>query len=29
VEEVHYAREGIAFVSPFIESWAKKFKRNT
>lgn len=29
VEEIHQAREGIAFVSPFIESWAKKFKRNT
>ena len=29
LEEIHHAREGIAFVSPFIESWAKKFKRNT
>jgi hypothetical protein len=28
-EEIHQAREGIAFVSPFIESWAKKLKRNT
>lgn len=27
-EEVHHAREGIAFLSPFIESWAKKLKRN-
>ena len=27
-EEIHQAREGIAFVSPFIESWAKKLKRN-
>ena len=29
IEEIHHAREGIAFVSPFIESWAKKLKRNT
>ena len=29
VEEIHHAREGIAFVSPFIESWVKKLKRNT
>jgi len=29
MEEMHHAREGIAFVSPFIESWAKKLKRNT
>jgi len=28
-EEMHHAREGIAFVSPFIESWTKKLKRNT
>jgi O-antigen/teichoic acid export membrane protein len=28
-EEMHHAREGIAFVSPFIESWAKKLNRNT
>jgi O-antigen/teichoic acid export membrane protein len=28
-EEIHHAREGIAFLSPFIESWAKKLKRNT
>ena len=28
-EEIHQAREGIAFVSPFVESWAKKLKRNT
>ena len=28
-EEIHHAREGIAFVSPFIESWTKKIKRNT
>ena len=28
-EEIHHAREGLAFVSPFIESWAKKLKRNT
>src|SRR5262249_7211590 len=27
-EEVHHAREGIAFLSPFIESWTKKLKRN-
>jgi O-antigen/teichoic acid export membrane protein len=29
MEEIQHAREGIAFVSPFIESWAKKLKRNT
>jgi O-antigen/teichoic acid export membrane protein len=29
MEEIRHAREGIAFVSPFIESWAKKLKRNT
>jgi O-antigen/teichoic acid export membrane protein len=28
-EEIHQAREGIAFLSPFVESWAKKLKRNT
>jgi O-antigen/teichoic acid export membrane protein len=27
MEEIHHAREGIAFVSPFIESWSKKLKR--
>lgn len=26
-EELHHAREGIAFISPFIESWSKKLKR--
>jgi O-antigen/teichoic acid export membrane protein len=25
-EEIHQAREGIAFVSPFVASWAKKLK---
>jgi O-antigen/teichoic acid export membrane protein len=29
MEEMRHAREGIAFVSPFIESWAKKLKRDT
>ena len=29
MEEIHHGREGIAFVSPFIESWTKKLKRNT
>jgi O-antigen/teichoic acid export membrane protein len=28
-EEIHQAREGITFVSPFIESWVKRLKRNT
>lgn len=28
-EEVQQAREGLSFVSPFIESWSKKLKRNT
>jgi O-antigen/teichoic acid export membrane protein len=28
-EEIHQAREGITFVSPFIESWVQKLKRNT
>jgi O-antigen/teichoic acid export membrane protein len=26
-EELHHAREGIGFVSPFIESWTKKLRR--
>jgi hypothetical protein len=25
-KELHQAREGIAFVSPFVASWAKKLK---
>ena len=29
MEEIRHAREGIAFVSPFIESWAKKLKGDT
>ena len=29
IEEIRHAREGIAFVSPFIESWAKKLKGDT
>ena len=29
VEEVHHAREGLAFFSPFVASWAKKLKRNS
>lgn len=28
-EEIQQAREGISFISPFIESWSKKLKRNT
>lgn len=28
-EEIQQAREGISFLSPFIESWSKKLKRNT
>lgn len=28
-EEVQQAREGMSFLSPFIESWSKKLKRNT
>jgi len=28
-EEIHQAREGIAFVSPFVASWAKKLRRNS
>jgi O-antigen/teichoic acid export membrane protein len=27
-EEIHQAREGIAFVSPFVASWAKKLRRD-
>ena len=27
-EEIHQAREGISFVSPFVASWAKKLRRN-
>jgi hypothetical protein len=26
-EEIYHAREGMAFVSPFVESWSKKLKR--
>jgi O-antigen/teichoic acid export membrane protein len=26
-EELHHAREGIAFISPFIDSWSKKLRR--
>jgi hypothetical protein len=25
-EEIHQAREGFAFVSPFLASWTKKMK---
>ena len=28
-EEIHHAREGIAFVSPFVASWAKKLRRDS
>lgn len=28
-EEIQQAREGMAFVSPFVASWAKKLKRNS
>ncbi len=28
-EEIEQAREGVAFISPFIESWSKKLKRDT
>ncbi len=28
-EEIHQAREGIGFLSPFIASWTKKLRRNT
>jgi hypothetical protein len=27
-EEIQQAREGIAFVSPFVASWAKKLRRD-
>jgi O-antigen/teichoic acid export membrane protein len=29
IEEVHHAREGLGFISPFVASWAKKLKRDT
>ena len=29
VEEVRQAKEGAAFISPFIESWSKKLKNNS
>jgi len=29
VEEVRHAREGLAFFSPFVASWAKKLKRDS
>jgi len=28
-EEIQQAREGIAFVSPFVASWAKKLRRDS
>jgi O-antigen/teichoic acid export membrane protein len=28
-EEIQHAREGIAFVSPFVASWAKKLRRDS
>jgi hypothetical protein len=28
-EELHQAREGIAFVSPFVAAWAKKLRRDS
>ncbi len=28
-DEIRQAREGIAFISPFLESWSKKLKRDT
>ena len=28
-EEIQQAREGIAFVSPFLASWAKKLRRES
>ena len=28
-EEISQAREGIAFVSPFVASWAKKLRRDS
>ena len=28
-DEIRQAREGVAFISPFIESWSKKIKRDT
>jgi O-antigen/teichoic acid export membrane protein len=28
-EEVRHAREGLAFFSPFVASWAKKLKRDS
>ncbi|HCX29071.1 MAG TPA: hypothetical protein DHU55_04750, partial [Blastocatellia bacterium] len=29
IEEVRHAREGIAFFSPFVASWAEKLKRDS
>ena len=28
-EEIHQAREGIGFISPFVASWAKKLRRDS
>jgi hypothetical protein len=28
-KELHHVREGIGFVSPFIESWTKKLRRDS
>jgi O-antigen/teichoic acid export membrane protein len=28
IEEIRHAREGLGFLSPFVESWTKKLRRN-
>ena len=28
-KELHHVREGMGFVSPFIESWTRKLRRDT
>src|SRR6266550_4357997 len=29
IEEIRHAREGLGFLSPFVESWTKKVRRHT
>jgi hypothetical protein len=28
-EEISHAREGISFISPFIEAWSKRLRRDS
>ena len=28
-EEISHVREGISFIAPFVETWSKRFTRNS